>query len=87
METQTTLASGVTAVSAAPEKKETVTLDVSGFPTMEELERQYLNLVLEKNGGNKVQTAKILGFSVKTIYNKLDAYKSNETAETIRNNP
>jgi DNA-binding NtrC family response regulator len=87
METQTTLASGVVARGEGTDKQETVTLDVSSFPTMEELERQYLNLVLEKNGGNKVQTAKILGFSVKTIYNKLDGYKSDENAEAVRTRP
>lgn len=56
-------------------------LDVTGLPTMEELERKYLNLVLEKTGGNKVQAAKILGVSVKTIYNKLDSYRDAEAAK------
>lgn len=84
MESTQTLPTGVNPLSA---KQEKVVLDVSSFPTMEELEKQYLNLVLDRNGGNKAQTAKILGFSVKTIYNKLDAYKANETAETVRNSP
>ena len=50
-------------------------LDVTNLPTLETVERQYLNLVLSKCGGNKVQAAKILGLSVKTIYNKLDSYR------------
>ncbi len=79
METQTTLPVG-TQTSGKPEK---VVLDVTALPTMEELERQYLNLVLAQTGGNKVKTAKILGFSVKTIYNKLDGYKENGS-ETVR---
>jgi DNA-binding NtrC family response regulator len=80
METQTTLPNGKQGLPSgeAPELK----LNVTAFPTMEELERQYLNLVLEKTGGNKVQTAKILGFSVKTIYNKLAGYEANKVATT-----
>lgn len=70
--TQTTIANGV-------EKTESLTLNVTALPTMEEVERQYLNLVLKSTGGNKVQAAKILGVSVKTIYNKLDGYKASET--------
>lgn len=78
METQTTQTiPTVTAVT------ESLTLDVTSLPTVVELERQYLNLVLEKTGGNKVQAAKILGVSVKTIYNKLDGYR----VETVRSSP
>lgn len=73
MEIHEALPSGVQTTS----KQEKVMLDVTALPTMEELERQYLNLVLAQTGGNKVKTAKILGFSVKTIYNKLDGYKEN----------
>lgn len=80
METQASVA------NKTAETKEAVTLDVSSFPSLEQLERQYLNLVLERNGGNKATTAKILGVSVKTIYNKLDAYKVTSD-ETVRRNP
>lgn len=82
METQTTLPVGATQVSA---KAENLVLDVSQLPTMAELERQYLKMVLEKQGGNKVKAAKILGFSVKTIYNKLAEYKTD--VEAVRNSP
>ena len=75
METETTLPVGAT---TAP-KQEKVILDVTALPTMAQLEEQYLNLVLAQTGGNKVKTAKNLGFSVKTIYNKLDGYKADET--------
>ncbi len=50
-------------------------LDVSEAPTLESLEQKYINMVLEKTGGNKPQAAKILGVSVKTIYNKLNSYQ------------
>lgn len=53
-------------------------IDVSSFPTLQELERQYLTMVLDKTAGNKAQAAKILGVSIKTVYNKLDAYKETE---------
>ena len=81
METQTgtnttTNGNGVKAIDTS------ATLDVTGFPTAEEVEKRYLNLVLEKTGGNKVQAAKILGVSVKTIYNKLDGYRANEAVRS-----
>lgn len=81
METQTTLPVGATQPQVKAEK---LVLDVSQLPTMAELERTYLEAVLAQTGGNKVKTAKILGFSVKTIYNKLDGYKADET---LRNSP
>lgn len=75
METQTTLPVGALQPNAKADK---LVLDVSELPTMAEVERKYLEAVLAQTGGNKVKTAKILGFSVKTIYNKLDGYKANE---------
>lgn len=80
METNVTLPVGASQPNV---KAENLVLDVSGLPTMAELERTYLETVLAKMGGNKVKTAKILGFSVKTIYNKLDGYKANGS-ETLR---
>lgn len=49
-------------------------INVSNMPTLQELERQYLSMVLNKTLGSKSEAAKILGVSVKTVYNKLDAY-------------
>jgi DNA-binding NtrC family response regulator len=60
---------------------EKVTLDVTTFPTLEVLEREYIGLALSKAGGNKVEAAKILGVSVKTIYNKLATYSAQPKAE------
>lgn len=57
-------------------------IDVTNLPTLQELERQYLNLVLNKTAGSKSLAAKILGVSIKTVYNKLDSYKVQETAPT-----
>jgi DNA-binding NtrC family response regulator len=60
----------------------TTVIDVTNLPTLQELERQYLNLVLGKTSGSKAEAAKILGVSVKTVYNKLDAYKERATTTT-----
>jgi len=60
----------------------TISIDVTSLPTLQEVERQYLNLVLSKTSGNKPQAAKILGVSVKTVYNKLDEYKAKEAPTT-----
>jgi DNA-binding NtrC family response regulator len=60
-------------------KGTTQVLDISQMPTLKTLEQLYINLVLEKTNGNKAETAKILGLSVKTIYNKLDSYKAEPT--------
>jgi DNA-binding protein Fis len=74
METQTTQ---TTLSNSVEIKAESISIDVSALPTLGEVERLYLNLVLEKTGNNKVKAAALLGVSVKTIYNKLDSYKAN----------
>jgi two-component system response regulator HydG len=40
--------------------------------TLSEMERQYILRILEKTGGNKYQTAQLLGIDRKTLYRKLD---------------
>jgi two-component system response regulator HydG len=40
--------------------------------TMSELERRYIQRVLEATGGNKTRAAKILGFDRRTLYRKLE---------------
>jgi Nif-specific regulatory protein len=42
--------------------------------TLEELERVHIMSTLENLGGNKTKTAKVLGITVKTLYNKLHSY-------------
>jgi DNA-binding NtrC family response regulator len=43
--------------------------------TIDEMERRLIMNTLEKEGGNKTKTAKILGISVRTLRNKLNRYK------------
>ena len=64
------------------QNEEVIKLDVTGLPTLQQVEQRYLTLVLQKTGGNKVQAAKMLGVSVKTIYNKLNSYAAPASAIT-----
>jgi len=43
-----------------------------GNPTLRDLEMSYIQVVLEKHGGNKPAASKELGISLKTLYNKIN---------------
>jgi transcriptional regulator with PAS, ATPase and Fis domain len=42
---------------------------------LEEVERRHILRVLEASGGNKTRAAEVLGVTVRTLYNRLDAYR------------
>lgn len=44
------------------------------FPTIDQLERRYMQLVLEKTGGKKDKAAQILGINRRTLYRKEREY-------------
>jgi DNA-binding NtrC family response regulator len=44
--------------------------------TLEELEREYILEILRESGGNKSRAAEMLGLDRKTLYRKLDEYRS-----------
>jgi two-component system response regulator FlrC len=47
-----------------------------GLPVpLEELEKQHILLMLERTSGNRVQAAKHLGISERTLRNKLALYR------------
>ncbi|HSU66008.1 MAG TPA: helix-turn-helix domain-containing protein, partial [Tepidisphaeraceae bacterium] len=46
----------------------------SPLPTLEEVERRHILSVLSKNAGDRAVTARQLGVSRKTLYNKLKSY-------------
>jgi DNA-binding NtrC family response regulator len=48
---------------------------VSGTRTLHDIEMEHILRTLEKNGGNKPTTAKELGISLKTLYNKLNRWE------------
>lgn len=49
----------------------------SSIVTLEELEKKYMIYSLKKTGINKKETARLLGISEKTLYNKIHKYKIN----------
>lgn len=45
--------------------------------SLEDVERDLINLTLESFNGDKTKSAKVLGISTKTLYNRLNAYQKN----------
>jgi DNA-binding NtrC family response regulator len=46
--------------------------------SLEEAERRLILATVEQSGGDKPEAARILGVSLKTLYNRLNAYKTDE---------
>ena len=58
----------------------------SDLPTIEELEKRYIHLVLEKTGGKKEKASQILGINRRTLYRKEREYGfTTETDESLDN--
>jgi len=51
--------------------------------TLAELEREYINRVLQAEGGNKTRAAQRLGLDRKTLYRKLEEYQRGPGAEPM----
>jgi two-component system response regulator HydG len=49
-------------------------------PTLAELERRYIELILSETGGNKKRAAEILGIDRRTLYRTLDREKSSASS-------
>jgi DNA-binding NtrC family response regulator len=47
---------------------------INGYPTLEDIERDYILETLKTANGNRAQAAKMLGISVRNLYRKLDQY-------------
>jgi DNA-binding NtrC family response regulator len=60
-------------VREAP-KPRLVAEDAPSNPTMEVVERAYIQWVLQAEGGNKTRAAEILGIDPSTLYRKLARY-------------
>ncbi len=52
--------------------------DPDHLPTLEQLERRYIDRVLEIAGGNKTQAARILGVDRRTLYRKLERFEERD---------
>jgi two-component system response regulator HydG len=52
--------------------------------TLDELEREFIERVLDDEGGNKTRAAQRLGLDRKTLYRKLDEYARARDAESAR---
>lgn len=55
---------------------------VESFPTVEELERKYVLMVLQKTGGRRDKASQILGMNRRTLYRKLHDYGLATTEDT-----
>ncbi|HET9484693.1 MAG TPA: sigma-54 dependent transcriptional regulator [Xanthomonadales bacterium] len=62
--------------TARGERRNGVTFEVG--TTFEDVERRMLMMTLEHFGGDKVEAARALGVTVKTIYNRLARYQGDE---------
>jgi DNA-binding NtrC family response regulator len=67
-------------VSGQSNKSGNIFSNIDKVLTLHELEMQYVVRILEKNNGNKPETARQLGISLKTLYNKLNAVQEGPTA-------
>ena len=54
---------------------------------LEEIERRYIQHVLDAVGSNKTMAARILGLDRKTLYRKLRQYQSSQEGETGNDPP
>ena len=73
---------GVIVPEDLPDKVRTGTREVkrledfyAELPSLDEVERRYLEHVLKVTGGNKVKTSEILGIDRRTLYRKAEKYK------------
>jgi len=67
---------GVAAATDAPAAGGDV---LTAGTTVDEAERRLIEITLEHTGGNKTRAAEMLGISLKTLHNKLNRMKSDET--------
>jgi two-component system response regulator AtoC len=47
---------------------------LQGEPTLDEVERRYLTLLLERHGGNRRRVAEVLGISERTAYRMIERF-------------
>ena len=62
---------------APPVNDAGVTLRFAHEPRFEDIEKEYLRLIMEKYGGNRQKTAAVLGISERNIYRLIEKYGLN----------
>lgn len=60
-------------VEAIPKLIDTLTQEYEVLPALQDIEKQYMEYVLEKVGGNKRRAAAVLGVSRRTLYRHLES--------------
>lgn len=75
-ETGVITAADVQAILSAPKRNGTTTSQPL-TATLEEVERSHILALLAASGGNKTETARRLGITKRTLYNKLNRYSGN----------
>jgi DNA-binding NtrC family response regulator len=68
---------GASAPGAAPMPANGVT--IAPGMTVDEAEQKLIIATLESAGGNKTRAAEMLGISLKTLHNKLNRFKDEDT--------
>ncbi len=58
-----------------PSENDDNSINLSGSMDLKDLEKVYIRKVLEENGWNKLQAAKVLGIDRKTLYKKIKEYE------------
>src|ERR1700730_4330458 len=69
---------GVTDGGAAPQNEQTI---VGDRPTLDELQRRYLQLILDENQGKKRRAAMVLGLDRRTVQRLVTRYKLRAAAD------
>jgi DNA-binding NtrC family response regulator len=75
---------GATIRPAGPPQAEERVLRVAVGTPIADVERRLIEATLRHCEGNKRRTARVLGISVKTLYNRLNAYATESAPEPVR---
>ena len=68
--------------SLPPRDSEAAPALVADRPTMGELQRRYLQFVLDENGGNRRHAAKVLGLDRRTVQRLISRYQLRAVADS-----
>ena len=61
-------------------------IDVSHWPVVYDLEKEYFFMVLKKVDNNRTKAAEVLGITLKSVYNKINRYYKEELKKQNKSN-